>query len=49
MEYLVRPARITDIDRLVALSDAELREFLIESYRHYATRRAIARLEAQSS
>ena len=25
MEYLVRPARITDIDRLVALSDAELR------------------------
>jgi hypothetical protein len=25
VEYLVRPARITDIDRLVALSDAELR------------------------
>ena len=25
MEYLVRPARITDIDSLVALSDAELR------------------------
>jgi ribosomal protein S18 acetylase RimI-like enzyme len=25
VEYLVRPARITDIDRLVALSDADLR------------------------
>ena len=25
MEYLVRTARITDIDRLVALSDAEIR------------------------
>lgn len=26
VEYLVRPARITDIDRLVAMSDAELRD-----------------------
>lgn len=25
MEYLVRPARVTDIDRLVALSDTDLR------------------------
>jgi predicted DNA-binding protein (MmcQ/YjbR family) len=31
------------------VSDAELRSLVIESYRHFATRRAIARLEAQSS
>jgi predicted DNA-binding protein (MmcQ/YjbR family) len=30
------------------VSDAELRSLVIESYRHFATRRAIARLEAQS-
>lgn len=31
------------------VSDEELRSFVIESYRHFATRRAIARLEAQFS
>jgi hypothetical protein len=30
----------------MSADDAELREFLIESYRHFATRRAIAKLDA---
>ena len=36
-----------DVSR--GVPERELREYLIESYRHFATRRAIAQLEAQSS
>lgn len=35
-----------DVSR--GLSERELRDFLVESYRHFATRRAIAALEARS-
>lgn len=34
------------LDASKGISDGELRDFVIESYRHFATRRAIARLEA---
>lgn len=37
------------LDVRKAVSDAELRDFIIESYRHFATRRAITRLDAQSA
>lgn len=37
------------LDAAGATDDAELRSLLVESYRHFATRRAIARLDAQSS
>jgi predicted DNA-binding protein (MmcQ/YjbR family) len=32
-----------------AVTDDELRGFVVESYRHFATRRALAKLDAQSS
>jgi predicted DNA-binding protein (MmcQ/YjbR family) len=35
------------LDASQGVSDAELREFITESYRHFATRRAIAALEAR--
>jgi predicted DNA-binding protein (MmcQ/YjbR family) len=34
------------LDAAQGVSDAELRGFLVESYRHFATRRAIAKLES---
>jgi predicted DNA-binding protein (MmcQ/YjbR family) len=34
------------LDASAAVNERELREFLIESYRHFATRRAIGKLEA---
>jgi predicted DNA-binding protein (MmcQ/YjbR family) len=37
------------LDASKAVSDAELRDFVVDSYRHFATRRAIARLTAQSA
>ena len=35
------------LDASQRLDDQELRDFLIESYRHFATRRALSKLEAQ--
>jgi predicted DNA-binding protein (MmcQ/YjbR family) len=34
------------LDASASVNDRELREFLIESYRHFATRRALAKLDA---
>jgi len=34
------------LDAAQGASERELKDFLIESYRHFATRRALARLDA---